>query len=66
VSPLPDGRTSHDEALALMRQAEEDLQTARQLVSGKRPTKAKKAQAFRLLSGVSSTCEVLKIALDPW
>jgi hypothetical protein len=60
-----DGPTTQESALTLLRKAEADLQSARELVQG-RATKAKKHQAYRLLSGVQSACEVLKIAIDPW
>jgi hypothetical protein len=60
-----EGPTTHDAALAILQKAEADLQAARALVTG-RATKKKKHQAFRLLSGVQSACEVLKIAIDPW
>lgn len=65
---MPDhrGKTARHEALALLQQAEDDLRTARALVDKARPTRAAKSEAFRLLSGVSSVCEVLKIAIDPW
>lgn len=60
-----DGPTTQQSALDLLQQAEADLQAARALVQG-RATKKKKHQAYRLLSGVQSACEVLKIAIDPW
>ena len=59
------GPTTQESALAQLAQAEADLRTVRALVEG-RPTKKKKHQAFQLLAGIQSACEVLKIQLDPW
>lgn len=53
-------------ALQLFQQAIEDMQKACAITSGKRPTKAAKGEAFRLLSGVESACAVLKVSIDPW
>lgn len=60
-----DGPTTSESALAMLTQAEADLQSARALVQG-RATKKKKHLAYRLLSGVESACATLKIAIDPW
>ena len=59
------GPTTSETALQLLEQAEADLHAARALVQG-RATKQKKHQAYRLLAGVQSACEVLKISIDPW
>lgn len=64
--PTVHGRTSREEALTLLREAEADLQAARALVETRRPTREAKCEAFRLLAGVQSKCAVLQIAMDPW
>lgn len=59
------GPTTRETAMELLVKAQIDLQAAR-VVMQCRATKETKHEAFRLLSGVQSACETLKIAIDPW
>ena len=65
MSAQRNGPTTIETALALLTQAETEMQSARALIQ-EQATKENKLQAYRLLSGVQSKCEVLKIAIDPW